>query len=159
MSTGRVVWAVITGVVFLCPARLAAQQQSADEQAVWKLEHAYWEYVKAGDLEKYRELWHPSFVGWPSSSAEPVGKDHITDWITAFTQKGLKLRSYEQVPAASHATGDVVVTHYWLTEDWVDANGHGEPDTNRITHTWVRTPAGWQIIGGMSAVTTRPPGT
>ena len=33
-------------------------QQSADEEAVWKLEHSYWEYVKAQDVSSYRALWH-----------------------------------------------------------------------------------------------------
>ncbi|MGB7624602.1 MAG: hypothetical protein WBN92_19820, partial [Terriglobia bacterium] len=51
-----------------------AQQQSPEEQAAWKLEQAYWEYVKSVDLEQYRNLWHPGFVGWPSSSPEPVRK-------------------------------------------------------------------------------------
>jgi hypothetical protein len=63
------------------------------EAQVWSLEKAYWEYVKANDLEKYRALWHEDFVGWPLVSSAPVRKDHITDWITANTSKGIKLQS------------------------------------------------------------------
>ena len=132
-----------------------AEKQSPDERAVWKLEQSYWKYVQAGDLESYRKLWHPNFVGWPNSSARPKRKDHITDWIAAYTKKGLRLESYDLEPAASQATGNVVVTHYWITDRWVDKEGHGKGKTNRITHTWIRTPDGWQIIGGMSGTVTQ----
>ena len=132
-----------------------AETQSADERAVWKLEQAYWKYVQAGDLDSYRNLWHANFLGWPGSSATPKRKDHITDWIANYTNKGLRLKSYNLKPAGSQATGNVVVTHYWITDRWVDKEGHGKGDTNRITHTWIRTPGGWQIIGGMSAPVTQ----
>jgi len=42
-----------------------AQDSAKDETKVWNLERAYWEYVKANDVEKYRALWHDDFVGWP----------------------------------------------------------------------------------------------
>jgi hypothetical protein len=45
----------------------------------------------------------------------------------------------------------VVVTHYWITDRWVDKNGVGTAQPSRITHTWIRTSGGWQIISGMSA--------
>ena len=127
-----------------------AAKESPEERAVWRLEQSYWKYVQAGDLESYRNLWHPNFVGWPESSATPKKKDHITDWIANYTKKGLHLKSYRLEPAASQATGEVVVTHYWISDRWVDKDGHVADDKpSRITHTWIRTPGGWQIIGGM----------
>jgi hypothetical protein len=45
----------------------------------------------------------------------------------------------------------MVVTSYWTTVFWVDKAGRGEPATMRVTHTWIKTATGWQIIGGMSA--------
>lgn len=150
-----IVSSVALGVVTLCAVTAVAQKQSAEEQAVWKLEHAYWEYVKSNDLERYKTLWHPNFVGWPSSSTKPARRDHITDWIT---NSELRLKSFTLEPAASQATGNVVIVHYWLTGLWVDKEGRGEPDTLRLTHTWIRTPDGWQIIGGMGAPATKPAG-
>ncbi len=126
-------------------------QQSADEKSVWNLEHSYWEYVKALDLKSYRDLWHTNFVGWPSVSAQPVRKDHITDWITANTSKGLHLKSYNLEPASSQETGNIVVDYYWLTMVWADKDGHGDPRTIRVTHTWIKDDQGWRIVGGMSA--------
>jgi hypothetical protein len=115
------------------------------------MEHSYWEYVKALDVASYRSLWHSDFVGWPFLSPAPLRKDHITDWLDSYSAKGLRLKSYSLRPGASHATGDIVVTYYWLTATWGEKDKSDRLETTRITHTWLRTPTGWQILGGMSA--------
>jgi ketosteroid isomerase-like protein len=129
----------------------AHAQQTENEKAVWKLENSYWEFVKAHDLDSYKNLWHENFVGWPSMSSQPVHKDHITDWISAATVKGNHMQWFSLESAASQATENLVVTHYWITSRWVDKSGKGEPTSSRITHTWIKTPTGWQIISGMSS--------
>ena len=134
----------------LC-ASIALSQQSPDETTVWKLENSYWNDIKTLDLVSYRALWHADFIGWPYVSSAPQRKAHISDWLDQYTAKGQHLRSYSLRPAASHTTGNIVVTYYWLTATWEDRNGHGDPQTSRITHTWLKTPAGWQILAGMSA--------
>jgi len=141
-------------LVLTAPIAAFAADATKDEAQIWSQEKAYWEYVKANDLEKYRGLWHKDFVGWPSVSPEPVHKDHITDWITANTSKGLKLQSYEIEQRAIKVTGDIAIDFYRIKDRW--ANGDKGEDsktgTTRITHTWMRTKDGaWQIIGGMSA--------
>src|SRR5881296_507609 len=134
-------------------ATAAFAQDSANEEAqVWNLEKAYWEYVKANDLEKYRALWHENFLGWPFISPSPVRKDHITDWITSNTSKGIKLQSYSIEQLAIQITGDIATNYYRINATW--ANGAGaevRTDRLRITHTWTRTYGRWQIIGGMSS--------
>ena len=129
-----------------------AQNSAKDEAQVWNLEKAYWEYVKANDLEKYRALWHEDFVGWPFISSAPVRKDHITDWITANTSKGVKLQSFSIEELAIRVTGDVAINHYRIKMAWTGPQpADARTDTLRITHTWLRTGDTWQIIGGMSA--------
>ena len=129
-----------------------AQDTAKDEAQVWSLEKAYWEYMKSNDLEKYRALWHEDFVGWPLVSSAPVHKDHITDWITANTSKGIKLQSYSIEQLAIQVTGDVAINYYRIKATWADNEGVGvKTDALRITHTWIRTHGIWQIIGGMSA--------
>ena len=129
-----------------------AQDSLKDEAQVWQLEKAYWEYVKANDLDKYRALWHDNFVGWPFVSSAPVRKDHITDWITANTSKGVKLHSYSIEQLGIQITGDIAINHYRIKANWA-ANDEAEVRTDalRITHTWIRTRGTWQILGGMSA--------
>ena len=122
------------------------------EAEVWSLEKAYWEYVKVNDLEKYRALWHEDFLGWPFVSSTPVRKDHITDWITSNTSKGIKLESYSIEQLAIQVTGDIAINHYRIKANWATSHkAEARTDALRITHTWIRTNETWQIIGGMSA--------
>jgi ketosteroid isomerase-like protein len=137
---------------FVLTATAFAQNTAKDEAQIWKLEKAYWEYVKANDLEKYGALWHQNFLGWPFISSAPVHKDHITDWITANTSKGMKFHSYAIEQLAAQVTGDVAVDYYRISATWVDAPGaQVRNDRLRITHTWIRAGDTWQIIGGMSS--------
>ena len=139
--------------LFLAFAATAfAQNPVNDETQVWQLEKAYWEYVKANDLEKYRALWHDNFVGWPFISPAPVRKDHITDWITSNTSKGISLQSYSIEQLAIEVTGDLAMDYYRIKATWEDNTGaEVKTDRIRITHTWIRTHGTWQIIGGMSS--------
>ena len=139
--------------LFLALTATAFGQNSAkDEAQVWELEKAYWEYVKANDLEKYRALWHEDFLGWPTSSSTPLRKDHITDWITRNTSKGIKLQLYAIEQLAIQLTGDIAINHYRVKMMWAGpALTESNTEVIRITHTWLRVHGSWQIIGGMSA--------
>jgi ketosteroid isomerase-like protein len=128
----------------------APSRTSKDEQTLWGLEHAYWRYVQDNDLSAYRALWHQNFLGWPSVSAAPVRKQHITDWITSETSKGLAFKVIEFKPAEIRVTGNLAVACYWITYEWVAKGGTGAKHTLRITHTWIKSGNAWQIIGGMS---------
>jgi beta-alanine degradation protein BauB len=125
-------------------------KESNDEKTLWDLENSYWRYVQENDLSSYSNLWHERFLGWPSVNAAPVHKDHITDWITSQTSKGLLFKTDELKPASIQVTGDTGVVCYWITFRWLDKTGKGSAQTIRITHAWQRSEDGWLIIGGMS---------
>src|SRR5437667_12590839 len=128
------------------------QGSAKDQLQIWNFEKAYWEYVKANDLESYRALWHDDFLGWPFVSSAPLRKDHITDWITANTSKGVKLQSYSIQQLAIHVTGDVAINHYRIEATRAASDDSKvRTDVLRITHTWVRAHDTWQILGGISA--------
>jgi ketosteroid isomerase-like protein len=127
-----------------------AADTAADEQRLWERERAYWQYVEKNDLAAYANLWHEDFLGWPSISPTPIRKDHITDWITSQTSKGLTFKAGEFKPAALKVTGDVAFACYWIAFRWVDKDGNGAAHSLRITHAWVRNGKDWRIIGGMS---------
>src|SRR6266550_1760003 len=120
-------------------AAVIAEGSDKEQAQIWNLEKAYWEYVKANDLEKYRALWHEDFLGWPFVSSVPVRKDHITDWITSNTSKGVRLQSYSIEQLAIHVTGDVAIDHYRIKATWAASDeSKVRTDVLRITHTWVR---------------------
>ena len=132
--------------------REMAPDSAKDETQVWNLEKAYWEYVKANDLEKYRALWHDDFVGWPLFSSAPVRKDHVTDWITANMSKGVKLQSFSIEQLAIQVIRDIAINHYRIKMVWAGPRPtDSDTEILRATHTWLRTGNTFQIIGGMSA--------
>ncbi len=141
-------------VVLVLASALFAGQPSPYEKEVWSLEDAYWQYVKANDLERYRTLWNADFLGWPLSNPEPTGKEHITEWIAARTSKGETLKSYELERLKAQVTDRYVTVTYRVRLTWTDKNGTDKPGSLRIIHTWLHDAGGkWQIISGMSAPT------
>lgn len=128
----------------------AATAATADETLIWSHERAYWRYVQNNDLTAYLKQWHEAFVGWPYVSEAPVRKDHITDWITSQTSKGLSFRTLAFKPAAIQITGNVAATFYWVTFRWVDKAGKGSASTIRVMHTWIKDGSDWHIVDGMS---------
>jgi hypothetical protein len=137
-------------IFLISPANRTTAQPSPDQQTLWSLEHDYFGYVESNNLTAYLSLWHNNFLGWPSVSPAPVRKDHITDWITSQTSKGLVFKLLKFEPAAIQVTGNIGVTAYWTTYKFADKNGVGESYRTRITHTWLRDGENWHIVGGMS---------
>jgi len=138
--------------VFLLASALFAGQRSSYEKEVWSLEDAYWKYVQANDLERYRTLWHADFLGWPLANPEPVRKEQITEWIAGHTSKGESLKSYDLERLKAQATDNYVTVTYRVRMTWVDKNGKESPSALRVLHTWLRNADGkWQIISGMAA--------
>lgn len=150
LSLLRTILYILVGVSLLFSQGRIQAQNSESEQAVWKLERAYWHYVQENDLPAYANLWNKNFLGWPSVSDTPVHKDHITDWITSQTAKGLSFVPGEFKPAAIQVTGETAVACYWMTYQWKDKDGKGESRTIRVIHAWRKDGKDWQIIGGMS---------
>ena len=130
-----------------------AAELTADEKAVWDLENAYWEYVKANDIPGYRSLWDERFVGWPDFSEMPLGKAKIHEWVTELHSKPGTHVDYDLKMAAVRAYGDVVAAHYLARYSArSDATGEvvGNEVVARITHTWQRQGNTWRIVTGMS---------
>lgn len=126
---------------------------SESEEAVWALEEQYWAYVKNADIEGYRTLWDNRFVGWPSFSSSPVGKESIGDWIDQVHSDPSLTFSYQLQRMAVRAFGDVVVTHYQASNAWTSKEGQViQKITARITHTWKEHGDTWVIISGMSGL-------
>lgn len=146
----RIACPAIVAVLLATP--IFAASPSAEEKAVWSMEDSYWRYVKANDLEHYRTLWHSDFLGWPSTSAEPANKDHITEWIATHTSRGETLKSYDLERLAVQVSGEYVTVAYRIHTNWVGRDGADNGSVTRIVHTWLHGAGGkWQIISGMGA--------
>lgn len=145
---------LVVGLTCLLSTPLRASAElTPDEKAVWQLEEQYWVYVAKSDVDGYATLWDDRFVGWPSFSARPVGKDVIGDWIRPLHADPEQKFEYALEQMAVRSFGDVVVAHYLVKEQWVSAKTGQvtRTESSRITHTWKRRGSGWVIIAGMSS--------
>jgi hypothetical protein len=140
--------------LLLLAPQLSGASPAADERAVWRLEHKYWEYAKANDVPRYLTLWDERFVGWPGGKKSPVGKAEIAGWIAPLHEQTGKQFDYELTQEASRSFHNVVVVHY-LVRYFYRSSESGkvveELGVSRITHTWQRRGSAWRIITGMSA--------
>jgi hypothetical protein len=140
--------------LLLWPVLAATAEMTPEEAAVWQLEEAYWQFVKAADLDSYRTLWDERFVGWPGFAEHPLGKMDIASWIPPLHADPQRQYDYRLQREAVRAFGDSVVAHYLIWDIWRDADSGTvveESAPDRITHTWQRRGDSWQIITGMSA--------
>jgi ketosteroid isomerase-like protein len=130
-----------------------AAELTDDEMAVWDLEIAYWQYVKANDIPGYRSLWDEGFVGWPGFSEMPLGKAKIHEWVTGLHNYPGTGVEYDLEMGSVRAYGDVVAAHY-LVRYSVRSETTGEivvdEVVSRVTHTWQRQGDTWRIVTGMS---------
>ena len=109
------IFTVILLLSFLV-SQVAYSDEAADEEAVWALEEAYWVYVTNNDIDGYLTLWDEDFVGWPSFSKTPSGKETIASWIPPLHDNPSEIYDYEFVREAVRAFGDVVVVHYLVRD-------------------------------------------
>ena len=143
---------LVVGVVLLIgihwPIPASAQSPSVSE--VWALEDDYWRFVKAGDVESYRTLWHEKFIGWPCDRDKPLRKSSIGDWVREIRDKKIKVTSVHTREGAEDF-GAIVVVHYRFTrvDTYPDGRVEGRGRESKITHTWMRVGNTWQIVGGM----------
>ncbi len=141
-------------VLLICAFPALPEQLTEDEQVVWDLEVAYWEYVKGNDIPGYRSLWDDDVVAWPSFSRAPVmGKEDIHEWFQPYHEDLSKSFDFELTREAVRSFGNVVVTHY-LVRIFLRSAETGEVMANDqiagVTHTWQQRGDTWQIVTGMS---------
>ena len=135
------------------PLLAFSDELTDDERAVWELEIAYWEYVKANDIPSYRSLWDERFVGWPSFSEMPLGKAHIHEWVTRLHDDPSETVDFELTLGSVRAHGEVVAAHYlvrYFKRSRKSGEKIGDDTVSRITHTWKKQGDTWKIVTGMS---------
>jgi ketosteroid isomerase-like protein len=131
--------------------------KSSLEDEVWGQEVAYWEYVKAADLDSYLSLWHEEAVGWPNNQLTPMNRSNIYQLVDgALAALDLATYKVELKRMSVHVVGSIGITFYETYTQATMKTGAEISTRERMTHTWLRTRNGWKIIGGMSAPLTHP---
>lgn len=121
------------------------------EDEIWSLESRYLNQVIAGNLDEVQELWHARFLGWPSHSPNPVDRESGRLSLEEFLS-GNRFVSVEIQPRGIRVVDGVAIAHYIATASREEETGGTSSSMMRLTHTWMQTPTGWKILGGMSSV-------
>ena len=117
---------------------------------IWALETAYVTGFQAARHDQVISLWHPRFIGWPAAESLPVDKKGVVDYLKRVAPVPGNW-SFRIERGGIRISGDVAITHYHLHIQTGATAGTGGERVSRVTHTWVRTASGWQILAGMSA--------
>ena len=126
---------------------------SAEQAEVWAAEQNYFRYLQKRDVEKYMSLWDERFVGWPGYSEHPLRKQDIEKYVVEQFQSAKPALESSGMPTPDSIVviGNVAIAYYF----WPDADPSSQV-RHRMMHAWLKGPAGWRIIGGMSCATPRP---
>jgi len=145
-----IAWLAVGACAVLAAGPPPSSAEEPGIAQVWSREDSYWRFVKAGDVESYRTLWHDSFIGWPCHEDHPVGKATIGNWVQQIRDAKVSFE-YGLTREGARDFGNIVVVHYRVTmvSKYPDGHVEGAGQESKITHTWMRTGATWQIIGGM----------
>jgi ketosteroid isomerase-like protein len=126
-------------------SQLGSGTLSLQQAEVWKQEVNYFQYWQARDFKKYMSLWDDRFVGWPGYLEHPVRKREIETEVAEEFRAAQTTPTAVPNPESIVVSGDVAVTYYILNlTDGLSQFRY------RVSHTWLKGPSGWHIIGGMS---------
>ena len=145
---------VLISVVFLlaAPSVVDPQAFSAAQQDVWKEELTYWNLRTSGKLDEQMALWHEDVIAWGSALPKPGSKADVRGNVEGIL-RDTRTGSYtvELEPLVIRIQGEFAFVFYRSHEIRSDLAGTRKEARLRGTHTWWRTPRGWQIIAGMGA--------
>jgi hypothetical protein len=122
------------------------------KKSVWKLEETYWQFVKAGDVDHYRTLWHDDFIGWPVLRMDADRQGRRRQMGQRHSRQSLEVELFAQTSRREVIRRRGVV-HYAAeyVYDYGDGTTSGAGIWRKFTHTWMKAGNSWQIIGGMCA--------
>jgi uncharacterized protein DUF4440 len=117
---------------------------SPEQLEVWAAEERYWTLRAAGKISEFMALWDDEVAGWPHTTDGLITKSDIRDEVT------------RQIAAESnsHAALEPLSVRIHSDFAFVFYRVRLGRESFRIHHTWHRTPTGWKIIAGMSALDT-----
>jgi ketosteroid isomerase-like protein len=146
----KIVVAAMAGAI-ACAGSLpcSAEPSPSALAGAWAAEDQYWAKNLAGDVAAYLAVFDDDFTGWPCVAERPQNKaDLNTQGAGLLSVPGVKIRVSLEDKAAT-GSDDFVVVYYRAREFRRATDGKLEQLVRNFTHTWVKRPGGWKIIGGM----------
>ncbi len=126
-----------------------AEGMNTTEEALWKLEEAYFNNLYRADYEGVLAVVHPQFLGWPGHLPKPIGRQESALFMKKLVPQPTPC-TIRIERAGLQISGQTALTQYTLHVSCPDAAVAPAERVSRITHTWVMQDGQWKLLGGMS---------
>jgi hypothetical protein len=105
--------ATATAVLMLCAVAdaAAAQEWSAEQQEIWKVEQQQWKMSAARDMSWIDTMVHQNMKFWETGAPMPRDKASLKHWSRFDADNGSTLEQ-ELFPISATITGNVAVVQY-----------------------------------------------
>ena len=120
------------------------QISSTDEKDVWKLEEAFYESIKNGDLNGHMALWHKDALLWGWRTEYPLTK---VSYERFWKDAKFKIDSYNLEWPKINIVGNTAVVYFAVT---LEGYSTEPPHKVRVIHIWTKEDKNWLFIGGMT---------
>jgi hypothetical protein len=122
-----------------------SQIMSGEKEEVWKLEEAFYESFKNGDLTGHLALLHEDGQLWEPYVPYPLTKAGYENYYGG--QVKFKIDSYRLGWPAINIVGNTAIVYFD-----VKIEGYLRPDllSARVIHIWTKQDKKWLLTGGMT---------
>ncbi|MEY2920868.1 MAG: hypothetical protein RL261_2173, partial [Pseudomonadota bacterium] len=105
--------ATATAVLALCAVSFSAsaEEWSAEQQEVWKVEQQQWKLSAAEDMSWIDTMVHPNMKFWDTAAPMPRDKASLKHWSRFDADNGSTLEQ-ELFPISATITGNIAVVQY-----------------------------------------------
>jgi len=120
------------------------QEWSATQKEILRMEKAWWESLKKGDVDRCNTLVHKDGVFWFYTTKEPVNKTEFTMYMDHE-----RIDSFEIKLPVVKVISNVAIVQYcysYTTRVIPDVAYPG-----RLIHIWMKKDGKWQMINAMNA--------
>ena len=134
--------------VFLFSVQSFAQEWSAEQKELWKVQQEEWELMKKGDIQAIKANLINNFTYLCDRSSMPGGR---LSYVNAIRNR-IKIVSHKLKPFDVRISGNVGIVLY----AWTFTNPQGIVHSGRNANTYLKQNGKWQMMGGMSASCSKP---
>jgi hypothetical protein len=117
---------------------------SGGKEEVWKLEEAFYESFKQGDLKGHLALWHKDAQLLGHKAEYPMRKVSTENY---YSGTKFKIESYKLGDPTVDIFGNTAIVYFDVT---IKESSGEPPYLLRVIHIWTKQDKKWLLIGGMN---------
>jgi hypothetical protein len=122
--------ATATAALLLCTVAgtASAEEWSAEQQEIWKVEQQQWKMSAAEDMSWIDTMLHPDMTFWETGAPMPRNKASLKHWSRFDADNGSTLEQ-EVFPISATNTGNIAVVQY----NYMVARENYKKERERVT--------------------------